>query len=77
MGARDEDAKDRCIEVYKEETRKVKSCIYHSIKEVNEKYRRKMNEDVDGNRKLFWKEVSNGKGGMVESCSRIKDGNRD
>ena len=27
-------------------------------------------------RKLFWKEVSNVKGGKVESCSRIKDGNR-
>ena len=33
-----------------------------------------MNEDVNGNRKLFWKEVSNVKGGKVESCSRIKDG---
>ena len=34
-----------------------------------------MNENVNGNRKLFWKEVSNAKGGKVESCSRIKDGN--
>ena len=34
-----------------------------------------MNEDVNGNRKLFWKEVSNAKGGKVESCNRIKDGN--
>ena len=34
-----------------------------------------MNEDVNGNRKLFWKEVSNVKRGKVESCSRIKDGN--
>ena len=25
--------------------------------------------------KLFWKEVNNAKGGKVESCSRIKDGN--
>ena len=23
----------------------------------------------------FWKEVSNAKGGRVESCSRVKDGN--
>ena len=30
-----------------------------------------MNQDVDGNRKLFWKEVNEGK---EESCSRIKDG---
>ena len=35
-----------------------------------------MNEDVNGNRKLFRKEVSNAKGGKVERCSRIKDGNR-
>ena len=34
-----------------------------------------MNEDVNGNKKLFWKEVSNVKGGKMESCSRIKDGN--
>ena len=34
-----------------------------------------MNEDMNGNRKLLWKEVSNAKGGKVESCSRIKDGN--
>ena len=34
-----------------------------------------MNEDVNGNRKLFWKEVSNVKGGKVESCIRIRDGN--
>ena len=34
-----------------------------------------MNQDVDGNRKLFWKEVSKVNGGKVESCSRIKDGN--
>ena len=33
------------------------------------------NEDVNGNRKLFWKEASNEKGGKVESCSRIKDRN--
>ena len=30
--------------------------------------------DVNGNRKLFWKEVSNAERGKVESCSRIKDG---
>ena len=35
-----------------------------------------MVEDVNGNRKLFWKEVSNTKGGKVESCSRVKDGNK-
>ena len=26
-------------------------------------------------RKLFWKEVSNAKGGNVQSCSRVMDGN--
>ena len=34
-----------------------------------------MNEDVNGNRKLFWMEVSNVKGAKVESYSRIKDRN--
>ena len=34
-----------------------------------------MNEDMNGNRKLFWKEVSIVKRGKVESCSRIKNEN--
>ena len=34
-----------------------------------------MNEDVNGNGKSLWKEVSNAKGGKVENCSRIKNGN--
>ena len=50
--------------------------VYNSKqKEVNEQFRRKVNEDVNGNRILFWEEVSKAKGGKVESCSRIKDGN--
>ena len=57
------------------EKRKVKRCIYQSKKKVNEQFGRKINEDVNGNRKLFWKEVSNMKGGKVESCSGIKYGN--
>ena len=58
----------------REEKKKVKLCIYEGKKKVNEQFGRKMNEDVNGNRKLFWKEVSNVKGEKVESCSRIKDG---
>ena len=34
-----------------------------------------MNEDVNGDRKLFWKEVRNAKGRKVEGCSRVKDEN--
>ena len=34
-----------------------------------------MNEDGNGNRKSFWKGVSNVQGGKVESCSGIKGGN--
>ena len=34
-----------------------------------------MNEDVNVIIKLFGKEVSNAKGGKVESCCRVKDGN--
>ena len=34
-----------------------------------------MNQDGNGNKKSFWKEVSNVKEGKVESCNRIKDGN--
>ena len=34
-----------------------------------------MNPDVDGNRKFFWKEVSNVNVRKVWSSHRIKDGN--
>ena len=57
------------MEIYKEEKRKVYTYIYEE-KEVNEQIERKMNQDVDRNSNLFWKEVS-----KVKSCSRIKDAN--
>ena len=52
-----------------------KRCIYQSKKKVNGQFGRKMNKGVNGIRKLFWKKLSNVKGGKVESCSRIKYGN--
>ena len=58
----------KCIEKIK-----VKSCIIHRKKKVNEQFGRKMNEDINGNMKLFWKEVSNKKGGKMDNCSKIKD----
>ena len=67
--------KERCMEAYREEKRKVKSCIVQSKKKVNEQFGRKMDGDVNGNRELFWKEVSNVKGGKAEGCSRVKDRN--
>ena len=60
--ARDEDPKERGMEVYIEEKRNFKRCIYNSKKKVNEQLGRKMNQDVNGNRKLFWKEVNNVRG---------------
>ena len=75
LAASDEEAKERCMEAYRKEKRKVKRCTYQRNYKVNEQLGRKMNEDVNGNRKSFWKEVSNAKGGKVESCSRRKDGN--
>ena len=74
VGARDKDARGRYLEVYKEEKRKVKRYINQSKKEVQEQFGRKMYQDVNGNRKLFWKEVSKANGGKVEKSNRIKDG---
>ena len=56
--------------------RKEKGIFIKSLKATNEQFGRKINEDVDGNRKLFWKEVLKVNGGKVENFSRIKDGNR-
>ena len=75
MAASNEDTKERCMEAYTEEKRKVKRCIIQSKKKVNEQFGRNMNEDMNGNRKWFWNEVSSVKGGKIESCSRVKDRN--
>ena len=73
LASSDEETKERYMKLYREEKR-LKG-TYQNKKKVNEKFGRKMNEVVNGNRKLFWKEVSNVKGGKWENCSRIKDGN--
>ena len=59
LAASDEEAKERCMESYREEKRKVKRCIIQIKKKLNEQFGRKMNEDVNRNRKLFLMEVSN------------------
>ena len=57
LGARDEIAKERCMEVYKEENEKVKMCINQSKNHANNLFGKRMNLKVGGNRKLFWMEV--------------------
>ena len=42
--ASDEETKERCMEVYREEKRKVKRCIYQSKVEVDRQFGRKMND---------------------------------
>ena len=56
----DEVAKDRCMEVYKEEKRRAK-------KDVNKHFGRKMNQYVNRNRKLFWKKVNNVNEGKIKN----------
>ena len=46
FSANDEEAKERCMEVYRQEERKIKRCIHQSKKKVNG---RKMDEYVNGN----------------------------
>ena len=54
------------MEAYREENIKVKRCIYQDKMKVNEQCGKKVNEDVNGNRKLFWKELNNAKGGELQ-----------
>ena len=56
LAASDEETKERCMEAYREEKREIKRCIIQSKMEVNKQFGRKMNEVVNGNRKLFWRE---------------------
>ena len=76
LAVSNEAAKARFMGSYRKEKRKVERCIYQSTKKINEEFGRKMSKDVNGNRKLFWKEVSNGEGEKVESYNRIKEGNK-
>ena len=71
-GKSDEEIKERYMEAYREEKRKVKRCIIQSKKKINEQFGRKMNEDVNRNRKLFWKEVSNAKGEKLGELQQSK-----
>ena len=43
--------------------------------QANEVFGRKMNHEVNGNRKLFWKEVSYANGRKMKGWSIIEDGN--
>ena len=54
MRVRDEVAK-YMYGILQRKKRKIKRSIYESKKEVNERFGRKMNQDIDVNRKLFWK----------------------
>ena len=65
MAASDEEAKERRMEAYRKEKRRIKRYIYHRKKKVNKQFGRKINENVNGNRKLFWNEVSRTKGGEL------------
>ena len=75
LGTRDEDARERCLEVYKKEKKKVKRRIYPRKEEVQELFG-KINQDVNENRKLLWKEKGKVNGRKMEISNRIKDGNR-
>ena len=48
MAAFDEEAKERCMEAYREKKRKVKMCIYQSKKKVNEQFGRKQEIILEG-----------------------------
>ena len=47
VATNDEETKERCMEVYKEEKRKVKWSIIKSKKKVNEQFGIKMNRNVN------------------------------
>ena len=62
----------RFMEAFEEEKGEAKSCIYYSKKEANEQFGRKINQDLDENRKLFWKDVSKVKGENGELQQRAE-----
>ena len=53
FAASNEEAKERNMVAYREEKRKVERGLYQNKNKANEEFRRKMNQDVNGNRKLI------------------------
>ena len=51
----------------------LKDAYIRAKKEVNEQFGRKMNQDVDGNRKFFWKmsKANEGKVGRMKDRWRV------
>ena len=76
LEARKSNEKEICLEIYKDEMRAVKRCKYHSKKKTNEEFVRKMNQNANGNRKIFLKEEGKANGRKLENFSRIKKKNR-
>src|SRR5678816_1162189 len=74
LKANDEVSKERCLELYKEEKRNTKRCIRRRKEEVNEQFERRMNGDLQGNRKLFWKKArkvkNENKGNLLRIMNR-------
>src|SRR5678815_642384 len=80
LKANDEVSKERGLELYKEEKRNTKRCIRRRKQEVNEQFGRRMNRDLQGNRKLFWKEArkvkNENKGNLLLSLIHISEPTR-
>ena len=53
LAASNEETKERCMKAHRDEKRNVQRCIIQNKNKVNEQFGRKMNEAVNGNRKLF------------------------
>ena len=66
LGPKDEMQKKNVWKFTIKKREKVKRCINQSRKEVQEQFGRKINQDANGNREFFWKEVSETNDGKVE-----------
>lgn len=67
--------RERRIHEYKKAKNEVKRIIKRSKREANENFGKKLSQDVNGNRKLFWKEVKKVKNEGKESCMGVKGKN--
>ena len=65
LGAKDEASKERCKRFTKKKIERLKA----ELEGVNEPFGRKMNQDVSGNMRFFWKKRNKENDGKVESGS--------
>jgi len=68
-----QEIREQRMEEYKRVKKEVKMIVRKSKKEANENMGKRMTNDMNGNIKLFWKEVKKARGCVANGSEKVKD----